>query len=250
MEKHAEQLSFIEVGDRQIATAFHAAPSKKVVICCHGFIGSKGGPHRFFVRLARQLQAQGVCALRFDQYGSGDSEGDFFDSSFNDWIATTKALVRRYRDDGYRVALLGQSMGGAAVLAVAGDLGPEIASAVAWVPDPSVDPLQPGGEWSEEGGQRVQRRYWQEAHDAGIVGRFRTITAPTLIFFATADDYVSAENRQAIIDAHREHQRIELLEGWPHSAWTYAQATQVIDQSVAFLTAHLSHPPFVPCDHR
>jgi alpha-beta hydrolase superfamily lysophospholipase len=238
MDHAIDHLSFVDLNGHKIATAFHAAPNKKVVICCHGFISSRIGPNRFFVRLARQLQQQGICALRFDQYGSGDSEGDFFDSSFNDWIATTKAFVHRYRESGYQVALLGQSMGGTAVLAVAGDLGPGVASVVAWVPDPSVDPIPAGDDWIEEGGQRVRLSYWHEAHDADIVGRFRAITAPTLVFFATADDYVSAENRQAVSDARREHQRIELLEGWPHSAWTYDQATQVITQSVAFLTSH------------
>lgn len=238
MEENVEQLAIIDVSGRRIATAFHHAPSKNIVICCHGFISSKLGPNRFFVRLARQLQGRGVCALRFDQYGSGDSEGDFFDSSFEDWIATTTTLVRRYRGDGYRVALVRQSMGGATVLAVAGDLGPEVASVVAWVPDPSVDALTDAGAWSEEGGQRVQRRYWEEAHDADIVGRFGAITAPALIFFATDDAYVSAENQQAIIDVRRAHQRIELLDGWPHSAWTYDQATRVIDETVAFLTSH------------
>lgn len=129
-------------------------------------------------------------------------------------------------------------MGGATALAVAGDLGVGVASVVAWAPDPSIDPMPPGGDWSEEGGQRVRRRYWQEAHDADIIVRFRAITAPTLVFLATADAYVSEENQQAIIEARREHQRIELLEGWPHSAWTYDQATQVIDQSVDFLVSN------------
>ncbi|HEX5505168.1 MAG TPA: alpha/beta fold hydrolase [Thermomicrobiales bacterium] len=237
MDQHHEQLRFIEVSGRRIATTFHAAPGERVVIFCHGFLGSKLGPRRCFVRLARQLQERDVCTLRFDQYGSGDSAGDFFDSSFDEWITTTKALVRRYREDGYRVALLGQSMGGATVLAVAGDLGAEVASVVAWAPDPSVDPLQPGDAWSEEEGQRVRRTYWQEAHDADIIGRFRAISAPTLVFVPTDDDYVSAENRQALLAARRAHQRIEVLAGWPHSAWTYDQATRVIDQSADFLVA-------------
>lgn len=238
MDQHREELRFIEVGGRQIAVAFHAAPSKQIVVFCHGFLGSKIGPRRFFVRLARQLQQRDVCALRFDQYGSGDSAGDFFDSSFNDWIATTKALVRDYYEAGYQVALLGQSMGGATVLAAAGDLGNLVTSVVTWVPDPSVDAMPPTGEWTEEEGQRVQARYWREAHDADIVGRFRAITAPTLVFLATDDAYVSAENRQALLAARQANPRIEILESWPHSAWTYDQATEVIAQSADFLIAH------------
>jgi uncharacterized protein len=238
MDRYREELRFIEVGGRQIAAVFHTAPSGRVVVFCHGFLGSKIGPRRFFVRLARLLQRRGVCALRFDQYGSGDSAGDFFDSSFDEWIATTETFVRNYHEAGYQVALLGQSMGGATVLAAAGDLGDLVASVVAWAPDPSVDAMPPAGEWTEEGGQRVQARYWREAHDADIIGRFRAITAPTLVFLATDDAYVSAENRQALLVARQAQQRIELLEGWPHSAWTYHQATEVIAQSADFLIAH------------
>jgi alpha-beta hydrolase superfamily lysophospholipase len=240
MRQFSERCEYTEVNGGQIATVLHDGGSKKIVLFCHGYISSKIGPRRFFVRVARQLQKQGVCALRFDQRGCGDSEGDFYESSFNDWIETTKTLAQRYHHEGYQVGLLGQSMGGATVLAASGDLGPIISSVVAWVPDPSVDNLEDEGVFIEEEGQRVQRRYWEEAHDANIVGRFQKITAPTLVLFATADAYVSEENRQAIIDVRREHQQIELLEGWPHSAWTYDQATHVIDRTVSFFVSNFA----------
>jgi len=96
------------------------------------------------------------------------------------------------------------------------------------------------GTFSEEGGQRVQRQYWEEAHNADVAGRFQQITAPTFVFFATADALVSTENRQALIDVRREHQRIELLAGWPHSAWTYGQATHVIARTVSFLASNFN----------
>lgn len=66
----------------RIATAFHDANTKSIVIFCHGYRGTNAGPNRFFVTVAHQLAEQGISSLRFDQYGSGNSEGDFFDSSF------------------------------------------------------------------------------------------------------------------------------------------------------------------------
>jgi pimeloyl-ACP methyl ester carboxylesterase len=240
MEWDAGHLAVQHVNGHRIATAYHGAPDGRVVICCHGFLGDKLGPRRTFVRLANRLQAQGIATLRFDQYGSGDSAGDFFDSSFDDWSATAAALVRREQADGHRVALLGQSMGGAAALAVGSDLGAALDAVVAWVPDPSVEPLPPGPDWSEEDGQRVQQRYWREAHAADIVGRFRAIAAPTLVFLATDDAYVSEENRRALLVARQPHQEIVTLDGWPHSAWTYDQAGLVIDRTVAFLAAQFA----------
>lgn len=233
-----DRLAYIDVGGRSIAAVFHPGDSKKIVIFCHGFRSSKIGPNRFFVRLARRLQQHGIASRRFDQHGSGDSEGDFVESSFDDWIATTKALVQRQRDEGYQVALIGQSMGGATVLAVAGDLGGDVVSIVAWVPDPSVNAPSISGDVDEEGGQRVRSRYWHEAHAADIVGRFTRITAPTLVHFATNDEYVSEENVQAIISGRSDHHRIEILSDWTHSGWSYDQATQVIEESTDFLQSH------------
>lgn len=64
-----------------IATAFHDANSKNIVIFCHGYRGTSAGPNRFFVTAARQLAKRGISSLRFDQYGCGNSEGDFIGGS-------------------------------------------------------------------------------------------------------------------------------------------------------------------------
>jgi len=249
MPPSTERLQSIEVQGHQLAAVFHDAGTKQIVICCHGFRDSKTGPNRFFVRLARQLVAHGICALRFDQYGSGDAEGDFYDSSFNDWVATTQEIAARYRDDGYAVALLGQSMGGATVLVAAAALGSALVSVVAWVPDPSINTFTPQGDYTEEGGQRVHTRYWREAHDAAIVRKFAAIVAPTLVFFATNDAYVSPENQQTLIAARQAHQHITLLPDHSHSAWTYDQAEAVIRETREFFVAHFSRARTRTCEY-
>lgn len=91
-------------------------PTARLLIMAQGFRGSSTGPAREFVDLERLLVEEGIACLRFDQPGSGNSDGDFRDSSFNVWIDTIAELARRYLDEGYRVALLGQSMGGTATL--------------------------------------------------------------------------------------------------------------------------------------
>ena len=106
----------------RILNVFHDANGKSVVIFCHDYRGTNVGPNRFFVAAARQLAKQGISSLRFDQYGSGNSEGDFFDSSFFDWIETTKTIAENYLEQGYKVARFDQSMGGAAVIAVGSEL--------------------------------------------------------------------------------------------------------------------------------
>ena len=215
-----------------IATFFHDAGGKKVVIFCHGYRSSTIGPNRFFVRAARKLAEHGISSLRFDQYGSGNSEGDFFDSSFNDWVATTKTIVQDYAGRGYTVALFGQSMGGSTVVVAAADLS-NLCAVVAWVPDASVDEFHaPDSGIIEESGQIVQASYWQEAHDAHVGDRLPDVKAPAYIVQCTADEYVDQANREKLIKNAQPRHMIENFEGYKHSSWTYEQSEDIITRSV------------------
>lgn len=237
-----EHVAIKEYNGHRIAAVFHDAGVKNVVIFCHGYRGTSVGPSRFFVRVARMLAESGISSLRFDQYGSGNSEGDFYSSSFDDWVATTKAIADDYVRRGYRVALFGQSMGGAAVICAGSDTS-GLAALVAWVPDPNVDTFRDlNKEYIEEGGQRVQTSYWQEAHDAGVVDKLKNIKASAYIVQCTADEYVDAHNRDAITANAQPWHRIDIFKDYSHSGWTYDQATDIIHRSVDFIRTAFEEP--------
>lgn len=224
---------------RRLACAAHEVDSDAVVLFSHGFRGERTGPNRTFVVAARRLAAVGVSSVRFDQYGSGDSDGDFIDSRFTDWIDTIQVLARRHLEQGRRVALWGQSMGASAALSAAANLA--VSAVVAWVPDASVDPFTPGSDgYVEEGGQRVGNAFWQQANDADVPARFQEVVAPCYLVFGTGDAYVSTENRDALTRNAKSSDRIDVFDGWPHSDWTAEQADTVIDRSIAFLAPHLA----------
>ena len=219
----------------RISTAFHDTNSKSIVIFCHGYRGTSAGPNRFFVTVARQLAEKGISSLRFDQYGCGNSEGDFFDLSFLDWVKTTKEIAENYLNQGYKVALFGQSMGGAAVIAVGSEL-PNLSAIVAWSSDPNIeDFVAPENGIIEESGQIVQARFWQESYDAKVADKLRLVKAPMYIVQCTADEYVDEQNRNAIAKNAQPNHKVENFEGYAHSKWTYEQAKGIIDKSVEFL---------------
>jgi uncharacterized protein len=219
----------------QIATAFYDTENKAMVIFCHGFRGTSVGPSRFFVRAARKLAAQGISSLRFDQYGSGNSEGDFRDSSFNDWLATTRAITHDYLKQGFQVALFGQSMGGSTVIAIASEIT-QVTAVVAWVPDPKIKPFNPPKSGVvEENGFIVQSAFWQEAYDAKIGDKLPLVKAPTYIVQCTNDEYIDQQNRDLLSSKAQPHQKIDIFEGYSHGAWSYQQSEDIINRSVDFL---------------
>ncbi len=218
-----------------LSTVLTSNGSKEIVIFCHGFRSSSIGPNRFFVRAARMLAEAGISSLRFDQYGSGNSEGDFLDSSFTDWIETIQSISKHYVNLGYEVALFGQSMGGSAVIVAASQVS-GLNSVVSWSPDPSVDePIGEETEYYEECGERVGNRFWHEAHNANIPSALSLINIPTYIVQCEDDEYVSPDNHQAIVSHARPNHVLEMYHGYPHSRWSFEQATQIIDRSVNFL---------------
>ncbi|MBI5220515.1 MAG: alpha/beta fold hydrolase [Candidatus Liptonbacteria bacterium] len=225
----------LSVNSHDIAVALHDAGNKSIVIFCHGFRGTNVGPNCFFVRTARKLADQSVSSLRFDQYGSGNSEGDFFDSSFKDWVATTREIVRHYLKQRYKVSLLGQSMGGSAVITVASEIT-DLSSIVAWAPDLNIEEfIPPKNGVVEENGQIVQARFWQEAHDAKIAEKLPLVKTRAYIVQCASDEYVDKRNRDAISKNAQPHHRVEIFENYSHSGWTFEQSEEVISKSVDFL---------------
>lgn len=224
-----------QVGGRRLACVLHDTKSKRIVIFCHGYRSSSIGPNRFFVRVSRQLFYLGISSLRFDQYGSGNSEGDFIESRFNDWVSATIEIANEYLARGFEVALFGQSMGGSTVIAAAANL-PQIKAAVAWVPAANVHAfVWPKTGTIEEEGQVVSAKFWQQAHRARISDKLKQVKVPMYIVQCSNDEFISSDNRQAIVDSAQQDHVVEMYEGYTHSSWTYKDATQIIQRSVSFL---------------
>jgi alpha/beta superfamily hydrolase len=115
----AENPLVLRTREARLAAVLHRGRGKRLVICCHGFTGTKCESGRLFVSTARAMQKAGLDVLRFDFMGSGDSEGEFNEMTPNTQIRDARAVLawgqRRYE----RVAMLGLSLGGATVICAA-----------------------------------------------------------------------------------------------------------------------------------
>ena len=115
-----EKFTFANQDGQQLAARFdlQEGPHLASALFAHCFTCSKDIPAA--KRIAQRLAAQGIAVLRFDFTGLGHSGGEFSNTNFStnmfDLIAATQAMTER----GFPPSLLiGHSLGGAAVLAVA-----------------------------------------------------------------------------------------------------------------------------------
>ncbi|AYB46300.1 alpha/beta hydrolase [Paenibacillus lautus] len=94
-----------------------------LVIICHGFVGSRIGVDRLFVKTAREFAEDGYMVIRFDYIGCGESSGNYGSEGLDSMIAQTRSVLDYGLSctdvDPTRITLLGHSLGGAVALQTA-----------------------------------------------------------------------------------------------------------------------------------
>lgn len=115
------------IGDRKVP----------LIILLHGFVGSKVGEHRLFVKAARYFTEKGYGVFRFDFSGCGESDGDYGDVTVTKQLSEVQAVLDHVatlkRVDANNIILIGHSLGGAvASLTAASDS--RIRKLILWSP--------------------------------------------------------------------------------------------------------------------
>lgn len=119
-----------------------------VVVFYHGFTGNKTEHDGHFRNLARMLEKVGIASLRMDFSGNGESDGEFYDFTYDSMIEEAMMMVDYAKKvKGFkRLIILGFSMGGAVASTVSGMIPDEINRVVLWSPAADMD-------------KRIQERY-------------------------------------------------------------------------------------------
>ncbi len=174
----------------------HAAD--RAVILCHGLGGNKVEGNRIFVETGRALTAVGYDVLRFDFYGSGDSEGEFADTTVAHNVENCKSAIHFMRDAGYKkLGLLGLSLGAAAAIITASHEQVEALITFSAVVDvhalfeskaPASLARNPEVSQYEHEGWLVKRSFWENALSYDVLSAFKTLAIPKLILQGDADE--------------------------------------------------------------
>lgn len=205
------------------------------------------------VRIARALTQRGIGVLRFDFTGLGESEGDFADSTFSGNVRDIAAAAVGMAEKGMAPRLLvGHSLGGAAVLAAAGDIESVVAVAVIGAPfDVKHVTLQFGdrlpelmekGEAAVDLGGRpfVMRRSFIEdldRHDQK--SRIANLHRALLVLHSPVDQTVGAENAGAIFQAAKHPKSFVSLDQADHLLTKPSDAAYAADMISAWVSRYL-----------
>jgi len=204
-----------------------------VVLMLHGFKSSrdevvipsvKEGVYR---RAARAFANKGLASLRIDFMGSGDSEGDYADTTLQvqlaDALAALDYLAARPDVDARKISIVGWSLGGTVAATAAGRSKHKLTSVVLW--EPSNNPAASmafgvgtdfvmkalnGGDtpavtqtsWGAE--VRLKGAFFRSLTEIDPVAEIRSYHGPLLVTSGSEDTSVfpQPEAAQAFLDYH------------------------------------------------
>lgn len=218
----------------------------------HGLTLGKDSPAA--ARICKQLAAEGIGMLRFDNIGLGDSEGNWADGSFSHKVADTVRACQFMAERGTPVDLLvGHSFGGDAVLSAAKHV-PEV-KAIATVGAPS-EPSHAENNYDSIIGQvletgeapwliggkhlTLKRSFVEDVRSADIYQCVNTLGRPLLIMHSPSDATVGINNASEIFRMARHPRSFISLEGADHFLTGKGQAARAAHIISAWVDVYLT----------
>ncbi|THD75462.1 MAG: OsmC family protein [Bradyrhizobium sp.] len=204
-------------------------------------------------RIATTLAARGIAVLRFDFTGLGSSEGDFANTTFSSNVADLVRAADHLREIRKAPAILiGHSLGGAAILAAAGQI-PD-AKAVVTIAAPS-DPAHVTGLFKERiedirkhGKAQVSlagrpflisREFLDDIAEHGLMAHVAKLHKALLIMHSPTDDTVGIDNATHIFVAAKHPKSFVSLAGADHLLTGKRDAAYVADVIAAWAARYL-----------
>ena len=161
------------------------------------------------------LTARGFAVMRFDFTGQGASEGDFANTNFSSNVQDLLRAAQYMRENQMPPAIVaGHSLGGAAVLAAAGDI-PD-ARVVATIGAPAepahvrhlftgaLDEIEKRGEAQVQIAGRpfkIKKQFLEDIEETRLARKIAALNKSLLIFHSAADKTVGIDNAAKIYAA-------------------------------------------------
>lgn len=235
--------------EAQLVGMLHQSKGTHLVILCHGFTGSKAESRRIFVEAGRAFASEGLDALRFDFYGSGDSAGDFADTLVSHNIINLRDAMAWARHRGYeKIAVLGLSMGAATAILTLADTPADALITWSAVPDmnnlfqnyiSNIEEVSSRVEEFVHEGWRIKKAFWQDAMTYDIPATLARLTIPKFIIQGMADASIFIQGFHAFRDIVQPPADFMEIPGASHTFTLPAHRHQAIWQTLIWLKRNL-----------
>jgi dipeptidyl aminopeptidase/acylaminoacyl peptidase len=223
------------------------------VIFFHGFTGDRMESHWLFVKCSRALAQAGIASLRFDFYGSGESEREFREVTLRGEISDARAAIEYFRKqkgiDAARVGLVGLSLGGAIAAMVAPQARAQ--AAVLWaalahpshlraLAESSSTPIAGTGGSREFGSQHVSPRFLDNVDKIDPLKSIARFKRPTLIIHPEKDGYLPLSHPEDFFQAAGSPTKEKvIIPGADHTFTSLAWEREVIGRTVEWFQKYL-----------
>jgi len=204
-------------------------------------------------RIAAALSAKGIAVLRFDFTGLGSSEGDFSNSTFSSNVADLVRAADHLRETRMAPAILiGHSLGGAAILAAAGQI-PE-AKAVVTIAAPSdpvhvthlfkdsIEDIRAQGKVEVQLAGRpfhIKREFLDDIAEHNLMAQVTILHKALLVMQSPTDDTVGIDNATKIFVAAKHPKSFVSLAGSDHLLSGKRDAAYVADVIAAWAERYI-----------
>jgi uncharacterized OsmC-like protein/pimeloyl-ACP methyl ester carboxylesterase len=248
-----ERFQFTGEGGHQLAASLDLPEREPIAYALFAHCFTCGKDVLAARRIAAALSAKGIAVLRFDFTGLGSSEGEFANSTFSSNVADLVRAADHLRKTRKAPAILiGHSLGGAAILAAAGQI-PD-AKAVVTIAAPS-DPAHVTGLFRDRiedirtqgkvevslAGRpfHITRDFLDDIAEHGLMAHVAKLHKALLIMHSPTDDTVGIDNATRIFVAAKHPKSFVSLAGADHLLSERRDAAYVADVIGAWATRYL-----------
>jgi uncharacterized OsmC-like protein/pimeloyl-ACP methyl ester carboxylesterase len=255
-----ERFQFTGEGGHQLAAALDLpdGPVHAYAVFAHCF--TCGKDVLAAKRIATALAAKGIAVLRFDFTGLGSSEGDFANSTFSSNVADLVHAADHLRETrGIPSILIGHSLGGAAILAAAGQI-PD-AKAVVTVAAPSdpahvthffkdkIEDIRTHGKVEVQLAGRpfeIKREFLDDVAEHSLMSHVAKLHKALLVMHSPTDDTVGIENATNIFLAAKHPKSFVSLSGADHLLSAKRDSAYVADVIAAWVERYVEPAAAAP----
>ena len=222
------------------------------VVLFHGFTGDRMESHWLFVKCSRALAKAGLASLRFDFFGSGESEGELRDATLETEIADAEDAAGFFRSqdsvDSERIGLLGLSLGGAVAALTAERVGARalvLWSAVAHWPQLVAIAqalTQPFGDdgTREYAEHEISPRFLEAATRLDPLAAVASFREPTLVIHPERDEHLPLDHPRAYVRASAAAVKdLVVVPGADHTFSSIGWEREVISRTVDWFRSNL-----------